>query len=595
MQAFVKRMGKKAGRKAWLGFRSKNDPEAPTTVSKRFPYETRSAFAKRGLALPDPDSVRFTRPRSASTLRRAGSGLATRRRIACRRRCEARRPRLQLGAGLRQGVGDRPPDRGDGPAGRLLRPADPDGGGPARARASTPAAPPSPGVNLYVQLGHGRDYAWSATTATSDNVDTFAEVLCKDDFHYRYRGKCLAMEKLEKSESWTPNAIDSTPAGLADADRLPHRARDRLRPRQGAAARRSPSSASAAPTSTRPTRWSASRQLNEPGVVTGPAGLQEGRLQHQLPLQLVLHRLRAHRLRALGLRCRSGRRAPRPTSRSSAPASTTGRATSPATQHGRLAAVRQAPAGGRPAPSSSPGTTSRRRAGRRPTTSTAYGPLFRSQMIADKVKAATKGKKKMTIAQLVQAMEEPATQDLRGYRLLPIDLQGDRQAEAERRCGGARDAADLARGAAPTAATSNRDGVYEENAAVELMDAWWPKLVDGRVQAGARRQGAIEQLEGMLRDSATTPAARPTRTGLLRRLVGLRLQGPARPLRPEAEGRLEPRLLRRAARRRSAAAMLAATLRAALKVTPQQLYGGGDGACAAEPAARPASTRTGRR
>ena len=41
-----------------------------------------------------------------------------------------------------------------------------------------------PGVNLYVQLGHGRDYAWSATTATSDNVDTFAEVLCQDDFHY---------------------------------------------------------------------------------------------------------------------------------------------------------------------------------------------------------------------------------------------------------------------------------------------------------------------------------------------------------------------------------------------------------------------------
>src|SRR5262249_32174597 len=29
MQAFVEKMGKKAGRKAWLGFRSKNDPEAP--------------------------------------------------------------------------------------------------------------------------------------------------------------------------------------------------------------------------------------------------------------------------------------------------------------------------------------------------------------------------------------------------------------------------------------------------------------------------------------------------------------------------------------------------------------------------------------
>ena len=47
-----------------------------------------------------------------------------------------------------------------------------------------------PGVNLMVQLGHGRDYAWSATTAGSDNVDTFAEVLCRDNFHYLWRGSC---------------------------------------------------------------------------------------------------------------------------------------------------------------------------------------------------------------------------------------------------------------------------------------------------------------------------------------------------------------------------------------------------------------------
>src|SRR6202020_3650032 len=38
-----------------------------------------------------------------------------------------------------------------------------------------------PGVNLYVELGHGTDYAWSASTATSDNVDTFAEQLCNPD------------------------------------------------------------------------------------------------------------------------------------------------------------------------------------------------------------------------------------------------------------------------------------------------------------------------------------------------------------------------------------------------------------------------------
>src|SRR5262249_37138667 len=38
-----------------------------------------------------------------------------------------------------------------------------------------------PGVNVIVQLGHGRDYAWSATSAGQDNVDTFAVDLCNAD------------------------------------------------------------------------------------------------------------------------------------------------------------------------------------------------------------------------------------------------------------------------------------------------------------------------------------------------------------------------------------------------------------------------------
>ena len=135
MQSLVKRFGKKAGRKAWLGFRSKNDPEAPTTISKPFPYETRSAFAKRGLALPEPGSVRETPIATASS----GAVDAGRRlRRSHLARPARRRPRLQLGAGLGQALGDRPPDRGDGAAGRLLRPPDPDGGGPARARHRRP-------------------------------------------------------------------------------------------------------------------------------------------------------------------------------------------------------------------------------------------------------------------------------------------------------------------------------------------------------------------------------------------------------------------------------------------------------------------------
>src|SRR4029077_6315290 len=59
LEAFEKQFGKDAGRKMWQDFREHNDPEAPTTISKAFPYETRSPFSSTGLAMPDPGSVSF--------------------------------------------------------------------------------------------------------------------------------------------------------------------------------------------------------------------------------------------------------------------------------------------------------------------------------------------------------------------------------------------------------------------------------------------------------------------------------------------------------------------------------------------------------
>src|SRR4051812_25238187 len=70
-----------------------------------------------------------------------------------------------------------------------------------------------PGVNLFVQLGHGRDYAWSATSAGQDIIDTFAVPTCQDDMHYAFRGQCLPVEVLERTNTWTPNAADQTPPG----------------------------------------------------------------------------------------------------------------------------------------------------------------------------------------------------------------------------------------------------------------------------------------------------------------------------------------------------------------------------------------------
>jgi acyl-homoserine lactone acylase PvdQ len=57
-----------------------------------------------------------------------------------------------------------------------------------------------PGVP-YVLLGHGKDYAWDATSGTSDLMDQFLEQLCNPDGStptaastaYMYKGKCRAM------------------------------------------------------------------------------------------------------------------------------------------------------------------------------------------------------------------------------------------------------------------------------------------------------------------------------------------------------------------------------------------------------------------
>ncbi|MDQ8703016.1 penicillin acylase family protein [Streptomyces sp. LHD-70] len=77
------------------------------------------------------------------------------------------------------------------------------------------------GVGMYVQLGRGQDYAWSATSANQDITDTYAVELCEPDgsaptkqsTHYRHRGDCLPMEMLEKKNAWKPTLADSTAAG----------------------------------------------------------------------------------------------------------------------------------------------------------------------------------------------------------------------------------------------------------------------------------------------------------------------------------------------------------------------------------------------
>ncbi len=578
LQALVDRFGKRAGRRAGLGFREKNDPQAPTTVlHRRFPYETTSAFARRGLALPDRGSVapapvarlaghgvsRTSSPGSAI----AGFGQAIQRSLAE----GAHASNWELVSARESRTGH--PIAVMGPqvgyfVPQILMEEDLHGPGiDARGTAF-------PGVNLYVQLGHGDRYAWSATSAGADNVDTFAEVLCKDDFHYRYRGKCRAMEKLERNNSWTPNIIDPTPAGskTLTAFRTVHGivfARGKVHGRKVAFV------------SARTTYFHEAdsvlgfRDLNDPRSINGPASFKRAASKINFVFNWAyIDRNHIAYYMSGWLPERAPGTSP------DFPILGTGqydwRGYNP-----RLHTERVLPFGAHPQAVDPPFEVSwnnKQAPGFAAADDNyAFGPLFRSQMISDKVRRGIRGHRKMSLAQLVQAMEEPATQDLRAYKLLPVilraigkptepSLQGAlAELRAWRRAGSHR--RDL-----------DRNGTYDDNAAVELMDAWWPKLVAAEFEPalGSPAYKRIRSMLGIGDHTGGAPRAPDFANGWWGYV--------SKDLRTVFGGRV-PGGLGRAycggGSRNQCRAALRASLQAALAVTPADLYG--HGACAADP------------
>jgi len=70
------------------------------------------------------------------------------------------------------------------------------------------------GTDIYVQLGRGRNYAWSATSAGGDNIDTFVLKLCEPDggvpstesMGYLRNGVCKPMETYQHTQIAKPSA-----------------------------------------------------------------------------------------------------------------------------------------------------------------------------------------------------------------------------------------------------------------------------------------------------------------------------------------------------------------------------------------------------
>ncbi|KUN00906.1 penicillin acylase [Streptomyces yokosukanensis] len=212
--AAQQKYGVEEGTKVWESFRERNDPEAVLTVhdGESFPYGSKPADAK-GQALPDPGTVTqeplvYDRTGSAATTAaRSTSASAAKTTLGSARRGMSN---ALVVSGKYTASGH--PIAVFGPqtgyfAPQLLMLQEIQGPG-ISARGASFA-----GLSMYVELGRGQDYSWSATTSGQDIIDTYAVELCQDDYHYLYHGTCTAMDKVEQKNAWSPTTADGTPAG----------------------------------------------------------------------------------------------------------------------------------------------------------------------------------------------------------------------------------------------------------------------------------------------------------------------------------------------------------------------------------------------
>jgi acyl-homoserine lactone acylase PvdQ len=206
--------GVSEGTNVWESFRERNDPEAALTVhsGESFPYASKPDSAQ-GQALPDAGSVTqepLVYDRTGSAAGASATGASATAATTSLTSAKRGMSNALVVSGKHTASGH--PIAVFGPqtgyfAPQLLMLQEIQGPG-ISARGASFA-----GLSMYVELGRGQDYSWSATTSGQDIIDTYAVELCQDDYHYLYHGTCTAMEKVERTNSWKPTTADGTAAG----------------------------------------------------------------------------------------------------------------------------------------------------------------------------------------------------------------------------------------------------------------------------------------------------------------------------------------------------------------------------------------------
>jgi acyl-homoserine lactone acylase PvdQ len=477
-----------SGDEVWADFRSAEDEEAPTTVhdGSEFPYGQPPANPQ-GVALPDPGTVVsepiVAEPSTALRAPRRRSVLGDLLSLD-----GASNALLVSGAETQSGtpLAVMGPQVGYYSPGVLIEqdihaPSGPEGPGiDARGVAFS-------GANLYVQLGRGQDYAWSATSAGQDITDTFALELCEpgpdpvtlQSDHYLYDGECLPFEVLERENSWTPSTADSTPAGSETLRAL--------RTKLGIVTHRAlVGGQPVAYTSLRATyRHEADSAVgfadfNNPDRMESASEFQDSasRIDYTFnwfyadDQDVAYFNSGANPVRAAdtdpSLPIQGD---PQYVWQNLNPDAVTFDR-EPQAAHPQVINQdyitswnnKQAPGF-----SASDDTFS-------------YGSVHRSEPLDDRILAGIEGSETMTRAELVEAMEDAATVDLRGDKVLPYALDvvrsGPRIRSKKVRLA-VRSLAGWQRSGAHRR-DPDGDGTYSYTRAIRLMDAWWPRLVQAQ-------------------------------------------------------------------------------------------------------------------
>jgi acyl-homoserine lactone acylase PvdQ len=182
------KLGEAGGKEVFRDLKEVNDPEAPTTGTTAFPYDLEPTGPTPGAVQVDPGTSSPAAAKAAAVLtasRRKASNFL----LAGAADAANGHPKAVMGPQL----GYYYPE--------IVMQADIHAPG---VDAQGVVAPISP----YVFIGRGRDFAWSLTSAGSENTQQFLEKLCseneepptRESHSYIYKGECVPMHQFDAGE-----------------------------------------------------------------------------------------------------------------------------------------------------------------------------------------------------------------------------------------------------------------------------------------------------------------------------------------------------------------------------------------------------------